>query len=178
MSLILKTDPKGIDVVINNLQNTLFTELTTEFGWTDYQSYPRAYKNPKDGSLIPENYDGSGDYKEVFYDDKFKATSFFLASDTSSLDRTSRQYSNTISAIFQVNLKELLPLITHRADEEMHRQVWLAITKSPQTYLLDSIVTGVDNVYSGLNLTQLQIDDMSDCHVVRFDFNITYEFEC
>ena len=177
MSLIVKTSPKGLDIVIDRIQNTLFTELTS-LGWTDYQSYPRVYKNPKDGSLIPEFYDGVSEYKEVFYDDQFKASSFFVTEDTRTLDRVTRQYEQTVSVIFQVNLKELFPSITHRADEEMHRQVWLSAEKIPQGYLIDNIVTGIANVYSGFNTENVKFDDMSDCHVVRFDFNIAYEFEC
>lgn len=177
MALIPKTDPKGVDIPIDRIQRLLFNKLTAE-GWDDYKSYHRVYKNPKDGGLVPEAYDGDKEYKEVLYNDGLNATSFFTADDNRVLDRASKEYSQTISAIFQVDLIKLFPAITHRADEEMHRLVFLALERNNWGYVIDNIVTGVNNVYSGFNTVQLNTDDMSECHVVRFDFNVTYNYKC
>ena len=63
MALIRKTNPRGIDVAIDKLQNYLFIELDN----ADYQSYPRAYKNTKNnGGVIPENYISENEFQNTY----------------------------------------------------------------------------------------------------------------
>ena len=183
MSLIQKISPVGIDTTINDVQVSLFNYLTTTAGWTKYESYHRAYKNPLGENTIPEVYVGDNEYKEVLFDDKFSATSFFLVEDnaSSSGDVGAEVFTQRISIILQVILSELYPAIPHRADAEMQDDVMKAFDQSPQE--VSNIIVGVDNVYSDLTLRnrlkeEVGLTDMSDFHVVRFDFEIEYEYDC
>ena len=124
MALVSKTDPKGIDISIGKLQNLLFTELDL----LSYESYPRVYKNPDiNGLTIPETYIATKDYKEVFFDDKFSLSSFWLVDDNRSIDEFA---TTTISVVFQVLLDELYPTVPHRADEEFIRDIYNILSRS------------------------------------------------
>lgn len=183
MATVLKTDPKGIDFIIDSLQKKTFTELTAVggIGWTDYESYHRAYKNPQSGSTIPEIYTTSGNYLEVLFDDTFSATSFVLSEDSrTKIDH--EVYAQDISIIFQAQLDKLYPSIDHRADEEMHADIVTAINAAGFQKDITEVTTGVSNVYSELSLTGdlsslVSLDDMSFFHVVKVDLTITYGFD-
>lgn len=181
MSLVLKTSPVGIDAVINRLQNAMYSYLTTEIGWTNYESYPRAYVNPKEGGTIPENYIGNGEYKEVLFDDKFNVTSFFISDESRDYSNDEGQFVQDVSIVFQGNLKKLYATIAHRADEEMHKDLYNSLLESVTESELTGMVTGIDNVYSALSLPdgfkdRIKLDDMSYFHVVKIDLSIPFDY--
>lgn len=178
MSLVKKTLPVGIDIVIDGLQEELYTGLTAK-GWTDYESYPRTYKNETKEGLIPETYTDKGEYKEVYFDDKFNATSFWIAEDVKTQDNDPR-FKVNIKVIFQVKLNKLYPTITHRADEEMHKDISSILGNS---YVVDryntKITTGIKKIYNDEGLISTKgFEDMSNYHVVKFDIGVDYAFAC
>ncbi len=175
MGLISKRDPIGIDYVVDVIQSGLYTELCKV--WTGYQSYPRSYKNPDGNNTIPEHYVGENEYVEVLLDDNHSVSSFFLTSDSRSADNF--VFEQSVSVIFQADLKELYPNITHRADEEMHKDITNAVESINQDESLVDLVTGVNNVYSELNLVGrlkelVKMDDMSNLHVVKISLLVHY----
>jgi len=170
MPLIRKTAPQGIDRIIDILQVKLFNELGWDTG-TVYESNHRAYKNETKDGIIPEIYKGSKEYREVYFDDKIDASSFFLVDDT----RTgNRAYTTTISIIFQLKLDEIFPNINHRADEEAHVQVQNVLEINPTSAKLSSLVVGLSNVYSGLLIDKLKETDMQPFHFFRIDMEVDY----
>ncbi|HDZ04836.1 hypothetical protein LCGC14_0370730 [marine sediment metagenome] len=178
MSLVLKDNPVLVDIQVNNLQKHLFTDLTTKASWTDYQSYPRVYVNVNGLDIIPEHYLESNEYEDVFFDDSFNVSSFFLVNPTREYDANS--FTSEISIVFQGKLDQLYPGVLHRADEEMHNDIFLAINRSDAMFELESFVTGRDNVYTGLTLSaelseRISQDDMSDFHFVRFNLSVEYD---
>ena len=180
MSLVQKISPVGIDTSINIIQEQLYNHLTTKSLWTKYESYPRAYKNPLGENTIPGVAISDTEYKEVLFDDKFKATSFFLIEDNAGSNGD--VFTQNVSIIFQGILTELYPLITaHRADAEMLDDIMKAFEKS--RYTVTNIITGVDNVYSDLDLRNklkehINLTDMSQFHVLRLDFEVQYTYDC
>lgn len=184
MSLVSKISPVGIDKAVDTVQSKLYSYLTTTASWTDYESYPRAYKNPKGSDIIPEIYVGDNEYIEALFDDKFTATSFFLVDDNVTNNNGAGDeavYTQGVSIIFQVNLVELYPLIPHRADAEMHDDVFKAFNSFDLE--VDGFSVGIDNVYSDVSLSGLlksniELTDLSDCHFVKFDVNINYLYNC
>ena len=111
MAIVSKTVPKGVDSVIEAIQQYLYPNLIGE-GWTNYECYPRANKNVKTDSLIPEVSEDQKNYVEVLMNDKFQATSFFLVDDNVPFDNEERLFVQNVSLIFQVNLVDLFPSIT------------------------------------------------------------------
>lgn len=172
MPLIRKILPVGIDRIIDSIQVTLFNKL----GWDSlpsvtYESNHRAYKNETEGGIIPEIYDGVKEYREVYFDDTVSANSFFLVDDSRTGDKL---YTIIVSIIFQIKLDKIFPNITHRADEEAHKQV-LDVLERTTLVKINSLQTGIANVYSGLLVVQSKLDNMQPFHVFRVDMDVNYE---
>jgi len=183
--LTLKDKPVGIDTVINNINNLVFNDL----GWIDgvefpvnYNAYHRALKNPRNGGLIPEVYllddtTRRGEYSEVLYDDTLDASSFFYVDNSIDTIDNGRLFDTTLSMVFQVNLDVVADNIKHRGDAEIHRVVVNAINKGIYGKV-SSVVTGIDNVYSEFDQSQIEFTDMHPFHCFRVDIDVTYQFDC
>lgn len=174
MPLIQKISPVGIDRIIDSIQVVLYNKLGWDTG-TVYEANSRANKTPgkldgKEG-LIPEVYDGKKQYREVYFNDTVDANSFFLVDDTRTGDKL---YTIIVSIIFQLKLDKIFPLITHRADEEAHKQV-LDVLERTTLVKINSLQTGIANVYSGLLVDQSKFDNMQPFHVFKVDIDVNYE---
>lgn len=176
MQLVHKENPVGVDAVIDKLQRDLFIELTVRFGWRDYDSYPRAYRNRKEGDTIPEVYTSNGDYKEVLFNDKETVTSFFLTDDKRTYEQGNSVFTQWVSIIFQANLAKLFPDIQHRADEEMIDNIFKALKNKNWEGKFVEVITGVDKVYESLKLSydKKNFDDMGNFSIARFNFKMLY----
>jgi len=170
--MIRKTNPLGIDVIIDKMQVYFDKKLLLTF--PDWENNHRAYKNPLKNGLIPEVYTANGEYREVFFNDNFVMTSFFLVGD----ERSYRDGLSTvkISLIVQTNLSLALQDISHRADEELISTFSDVIKQSIWAKNFANTITGIDNVYSEFDKSKIKYDDMSNFHVVRFDFvDVSYD---
>lgn len=187
MALIRKTSPVGIDIPIDRLQDLLYNGFgvnISALSWVTaengYQSYHRAYRNEDnqdEAGQIVEAYDGTNEYIDVFYSDNFSASSFFLTDENIGTD--GHLYNTDISIIFQLNLAETYPNITHRADEEAHREVLLMLENAPwPAYSITGLITGIDNVYAALNLDKIRYTDMHPRHAFMVNMNVEYEYNC
>jgi hypothetical protein len=172
MNLTTKIAPKGIDVVIDEIQNHLNTYIT----WSDFNCYPRIYKEETQQGVKPMVYTSSGDYEEVFYNDTLNGSCFFYHEDTrSAVDGYFNDVS--LSIVFQLDLDALYPTITHRADEEAHNTVLVALQKLPQNKIV-GLVTGYNNVYSEFESSLVKYDDISNYHCFRIDLKCIVNNVC
>jgi len=185
--LTLKEKSVGIDTVINNINWLVYNE----FGWksddpyfpVNYTAYHRALKNPRNGGLVPEIYKinqnrfEKGEYSEVLYDDTLCASSFFYVDDNQTPVDNGRLFNTTLSMVFQVNLNKVAENIKHRGDSEIHRIAVNAINKSLYGNV-SGLVTGISNVYSEFDQSQIQFTDMHPFHCFRVDIDVNYEFGC
>lgn len=176
MSLILKTNAVGIDAEIDRLQNRLFDLLSDDI--VNWDCNHRIYEIPKDGKMTPHRYKSNDEYDEVFMNDNFACTSFFMVGSESDVSDGNPRFD--VSIIFQTLLNKVFPDIVHRADEEMKSLVYNAINKTVYRDQLVKITTGIDGVYREFDKSQIELNDMSKYHVMRFDFkNIGYSpLEC
>ena len=117
MALIQKNNPINEDDIIAEIQVQLYNDLLAK-GITNYESYERVYLL----NGVPELYIGNGNYKEVYFDDRFYLTSFFLLGNTKTINEMG-DYEAPLSVIFQANLDKLLRTVTHSADAELHDMV-------------------------------------------------------
>jgi hypothetical protein len=183
--LILKESPVGIDTVINNINNLVFTELdwlSTNDNPINYTAYHRALKNPRNGGIVPEVYEidegtRSGEYTEALYDDRLNASSFFYVEDTQTPIDNGRLFNTTVSMVFQVNLDVVADNVKHRGDAEIHRVVVNAINKGIYGKV-SGVVTGIPNVYSEFDQSQIEFTDMHPFHCFRVDIDVSYAFDC
>lgn len=184
MAIQSKINRDGIDVVIEQLQQSTFPRLLGFWdGATTYISYPRANKVYKNDNIIPEVSLDKKDYREVLYDDKVFVTSFFIVDDTRIYNDETRQFKHTISMIFQADLVKLYGN-TNRADEEFNMDV-IRVLKKENLYIVGDITLadGVDSVYSDLSITgtlkdKLKLTDMSQRHLLRVTFDVLYRDDC
>lgn len=180
MALVQKIDPVGVDVFIDTIQKNIFNHLTTTAGWTNYESFHRAYKNPSQGNVIPEIYTKDGEYVEVLLNDEFIVTSFFLTDDQKPIgDEIIEQ---DVSIIFQADIVKLFPSIEHRADEEFAQDIYIALKDhSFVSFKIKEIITGIKNVYNSINIGALENsvnwDDISNLHVLKITFTIRYFYD-
>jgi hypothetical protein len=184
--LVLKDNPVGIDTVINNINFLVYNELdwlsTDTENPVDYNAYHRALKNPKNGGLVPEVYEidtvtRQGEYTEALYDDNLGASSFFYVEDNQTPIDNGRLFTTTLSMVFQVNLDKVADNIKHRGDAEIHRVVVNAINEGIYGKA-SGVVTGIPNVYSEFDQSQIEFTDMHPFHCFRVDIDVSYQFDC
>jgi hypothetical protein len=180
--LITKSNPVGVDAAIQRLQTKLHTYLVDKWTITtsaDYECYGRCYRNKKDTGYIAEVFTTGKDYKEVYWNDTLKAISFFGASDK--VDSKRGMIEQGVHLVFFVNATKLKPAITHRADEEVRKDVaefFSGLSKEGFQYM--GYETGVENVlkeYPGTrtssNVAKL---DMQPVHSFRINLKGLYQY--
>lgn len=164
MSLNRYTLPQGLDRQIDNLQVKLYNYLN----WSNHDSYPRVYMN---GEKL-EYCINSKDYKDVLFNDKVAASSFFVLKKNEPVIGTF--HKATMAVIFQVNLKTLKPSVTAKIpDEDLINEVLITLNYLP-SFDLKEVKKGVNDVYSDLGITLDKRNEMSNWSVFRFDFETTY----
>lgn len=175
--IVLKPSPVGVDVMVNVIQNALYKAKVTNGAWTNYKSYHRAYKNETSEGIRPEVFTGSGnEYRDVFNNDDFTATSFFLISDETEI--SDGMYTADISIIFQVNLDLLYPSSVLRFDEEFKNEIDGVLKKLDGRFSFDKTIDSIDGVYAGLDTSKVNWDNMDKFHVVRFELTANYQHQC
>ena len=174
-----RINPVGIDKPINNFLDYLYSRVKIEGVLvTDWEAYDRVYKTQKNGGLVPEYFTGGVDYKEVFYDDRFSMTSFFVADDT--IETEGGDAIQEVSLIVQANLSDLYPSIAHRADEEI-RNLFMFLSQNyynADLFTFNNVETGIANVYREFVQRDIKLDDMSKKHDFRLNYTVKYTPEC
>lgn len=169
--LYTRLNPTGVDTPIQKAQKLLHDRLNTLWG-VDLNAYGRAYLKKSGDNTFPEVYVGGIDYKNVLGldDNRF----FFIQSDTATKINNT-WYETNVSIYFIVNLKELKPLINHRADEEVHNDVDYLLSK---TGFYDiSLETGIDKFIADFNITDgdnFHTADVEPNHVFKFNCTVRY----
>lgn len=176
--IVAKTNPVGVDREIDRLQRSLDAKI--DLG--NWEIYGRANINPKGDVLIPEVYIGNGfEAKEVFFDDNFDTTSFFLSDSRIEMLAGGYKSKRLISLIIQTKILKVFGSaprdVPHRGDEELINEMLLILQKHPGIEML-SIDTGIRDVYKEFDTEKIKYTDMSDFNVVRFNFNMTYTATC
>lgn len=179
MALVQKLNPVGVDRQIASFQAYLWSRvLVGGVSIAEWESYDRAYKNPRKGGLIPKFFTGGKDYKEVFYSDKFKMTSFFVAEDI--VIMSGGDAVQGVSLIVQANIKEIYPAILHRADEEL-RNLFMSLSLSyyaGDSFMFNDVEMGIDNVYREFTQNDIKLEDMSEKHCFRLNYTVRYTPNC
>jgi hypothetical protein len=170
------TNPKGIDLPIQQMQNLFVKHLWPSINATKKGYYHRVFRNNRRGEQIPEIYVGNGEYKDVLFDDFLSAQIWFdVAERTDSL--SSGQIVRDCGVVVIVNLNEIYPSLTHRCEEEVHFDVMRVLNRMPKVFEQTGITTGMA-AFGNFNTTPLKHADMNPWHVFRFDCKIHYSLNC
>ena len=184
--LIIKTNPVGIDVYIQNLQTRIHNDLKTEFGFTgdatEYEAYGRAYRNKKVNGYTAEVFTGNLEYKEVYWNDQLKVLSFFGIGNN--VKRGLKSEAEVHFVLF-ADLQKLAmedktgATISHRADEELRQLVTSIIGRYSDGFTLLSTDTGIENVlreYPGsIRDERLKYVDMHPVHCFRLNLKLLFD---
>jgi len=174
--IITKINPVGIDKKIDTFQKLMYSSLTKTWNTTNYNCYPRCYRNQSKDGYVAELFTGGVDYKEVYMDDTVSATSFFgLGQEAQVVDG---QKVANVHLIFSVNLNEIKPG-TQRNDEEVKIDVETIIQTLGLSHgwQLTKETTGIDkilNEYQG-SKKALGYTDMHPFFWFRYDMNVYYD---
>lgn len=174
---ISRSNIKGIDEHIDKLQSLINSKLITAWSIADdtYKCYPRCYRNAEDNGYIAENYEGAGEYKEVYLDDTLKAISFFGIGNNIPAGAESKA---EIHLVFFVNIDKVKPG-SDRRDEEVRLDVYKILNRELFGFQVKGIITGLENVlreYPGSRRDdRLKNVDMHPFHCFRFDLELTYQ---
>lgn len=183
--LITKTNPVGIDVVIQQLQIKLHAELIAAWNLVNpdqYECYGRCYRNKTDDGYIAEVYTSDNNYKEVYWNDSLTAISFFGMSGSV---KNGIKSEADVHLVFFVNLAKLAlkdrqnNLITHRADEEVRKTVSTIIGKYSFGFNFQSTELWLENVlreYPGSRRDKrLNAVDMHPVHCFRINLKLLFD---
>lgn len=187
--LITKTNPVGLDLQIQKLQQSMHTVLIGSDGFNlsdpaKYKSYGRCYRNKKGTGYVAENYEGAGEYSELYWDDSLTAVSFFGLSGQIRNDKTGLSSADVHFVMFADLDKLALKdkdgnAIAHRADAELRWLVIDAIGKFSYGFTYDSTELWIENVlkeYPGsYRDDRLKAVDMHPVHCFRVNLKIIFD---
>jgi hypothetical protein len=173
--LVTKSNPAGVDWIIQSVQTRLHDALLQKWGITSdqYQCYGRCYRNKTDSGFVAQWFTGGIDYREAFWDDNLSAVSFFGESDKVEIEKGLAKAP--VHLVMFVNLSKIKPLIAHRADEEVRVDALQILSQISE---VQSVETGMDNVlreYPGTRKTELAVrGDMHPVSCFRINLLLNY----
>lgn len=172
MALIQKISPVGLDTRIDDFQVHLFNAL----GFPNWECFPRVYMNETEKGLVPEYYEGDKEYTDTLFDDRVDLRSFFFQ--YSSVTPTENYFKECdVALICQMNLPNLFPSVSHRADAEFDNLVYSAIHSFDMETHFRWLSTehGIDRIYREFDKTKITYTDMSHRYNVRYNFRARFE---
>lgn len=175
--IIKKDKPAGVDKLIQVYQQFLYDQLQKVWNIqaADYTSYGRVYRNQTADGYTPEAYTGTNEYKDSFFDDTVKCSSFWGLGES---QRYNGGLVSPVFLIFQVRIDQLKPAIAWRGDEEVRVDVENLCKTGRFGFMFSGVETGIDNVFrefSGWKKKEgVKYRDTHPWHCFRLNFNITY----
>lgn len=171
------TNPKGIDLPIQEMQQLFEANLWTDIPANKKEFNHRAWRNLRNGFLIPEvQIDDTSEYREVKFQDNLTVLSWFdVSPSTDSMD--GEQVIQEVGIFFAVNLEELYPSLSHRAVEESHADVRKVLKKRSSEFNVLGITTGIE-AYGDFDTANLKHPDMQPFHVFKYNCNVSFTLNC
>lgn len=168
MTIYAKANPVGLDAKIHRVQQKLSDWLE----WENIDIYGRLYveKNDKN-EKVALAYLSSGEYSEIFFDDKKAAVFGFFVSDT----RNGVNMTEVpVELVCSCNLNALYDT-TERMDEEVLTEVSRIIKFITLRPNERNIKTGLDNVFSRIDTNRIRFRDMHPWFNFSIGFDLVYK---
>jgi len=182
MSLIQRTTTVGLDSEIDRAQQRLYNKLNPVWGG-DWSCFPRIYKNKRvdnDGQeyFVPEYLDGIKEYTtDTLFNDRVDVTSFFLEGDNIVVSGDGRVLESDVSLIFSCLIDNIYSS-SEKMDMKMRADILSVINKFLYSWELENVYITVDEVYREFRKEDLNFSDLSNRHLLRFDFKVKYSLNC
>lgn len=168
MTVHAKANPVGLDRQLYKIQQKL-----DAINWNNIEVYGKMYVNKSGNDTIAEAYVASGEYKEVFIDDRETAVfGFFVGDNRSGLN----MIRVPVELVCSCRLDKIYDS-TERKDEEALLTVHKIIKK--HTFLANEgeIRTGLENVFSRVSTERLKFRDMQPWFNFSIGFDVIYKNE-
>lgn len=176
-----RTNPSGIDLVIDKVQRELYDLLTTKYDGKSIKGFSRAYKNPREKGFVPEVFvsGSNGEYADVYFDDSVDLMFLFLEKDDhSTKDET--VFSTEVKIVFMMDLQRLLQDNPEenpqdRADENVREDIVpLLELISDNGFDIIGVEKGIRNVFRGYDTESIQFQDMQPNHIFAVKTTMYY----
>ena len=168
--VIRKTNPVGLDVVIDKIQ----TALENNLDWANLLTiYPRCYVNIREfegnRERTIEHYENGQDYTNLIHAENNKC---FFVETSNATPRDAVRFNTTLELFFTLELPVIKADVMHRADAEVHADV-LNELKKLQEVTVNELVTGINDVYSGFPYRDT--DDQQPYHCFKVQMEVYYD---
>jgi len=165
MANYTKTNPVGLDLVVDVIQKKLYSKLSLLWN-VKLEGYPRCYEIKRSKKTTIEHYIGKGEYKSLISSDENKF--FFIVKDN--IRQVSfTTYNAVIELFFIVNVQDCKPSIKHRADEEVRSDVISVLSTIGVADALKTIIIDTASVFRGYDYELLNDMHPHDCFKVIFE---------
>lgn len=165
----VQTNPVGIDVSIQNIQNFIDSKI----GWKNFDVFGRIYRiNEKPHAFIKNN-----EYRELFTDDRKNASVYFIV-DEKHNTKDGISFEVGVKIVFLVNLKLISGQSDTRPDSLVQKQAIDVVRKVKMFHFNDGLETGIANVFKGFKIDGLENIDMNPFHVFSLNGQIVYNEKC
>lgn len=162
----LKTNPKGLDVIIYGVQKKLYDKLSVMWDNVELFGYDRCYVNNKNNVKTIDYYISDNEYKNLVVAEENK---FFFTAENEILNVGINYYETKIDLYFILNISEIKPNILHRADEEVRQDV-LNVLQTMKDVSIEKVTTNIDNIFSKYFFNQ--ITDLEPYHCFKISLNV------
>jgi len=176
MANLLKTNPIGLDAIIDQIQKKVY-ELGGATKWnTTLQGYPRCYimQNESKQKTIEAFLEGKDFSGTLIFSEGNK---FFFVAPNDIVKESGNYYTTELEMFVIVNLEECKPSIAHRADEEVRADVLNMLNQIPAVKV-QKVVINIDRVFNRYNSRISQsyeyeyTDDMQPYHCFKVEMAV------
>ena len=172
----LLDDTLGIDTAIQNAQIKLYDTLSIRWAGKEIDGYGRIH-NMDD---VPKWFNITTlDYEDVYLNDKVDANFSFITSSTSDTE-DGYVFNNDTKIVVTVNLETIFDDGTGRQDERVHRDLLEALRTMKRAGVIseiESVETGIENVFRGFNQDMIKFDDLQPFHVFCINVTLAYSLK-
>jgi hypothetical protein len=167
----------GIDTKIKFIQDALHGHL----GFSNVDFYGRVQKslNKDSKTFIPEVHVSKTERKEVYYDDKNApgGNVFFVEEDDKHTTKDGIVFVAKVKIVFMLNLDQLYPNATNRADTEIQDHC-LKLVRKLRVLGITAVEKGLSNVLKGFNIENVKLHDMQPYHTFSINGELKYMLNC
>ena len=166
MAIHLKTNPVGIDKVIDRIQKLVHDPIVADWGETDV--YGRVYKVQKKDKVELQRYVGNNEYKPMLTSEGNKV--FFIQGDSPDVN-----LGNANNDLWMVSIMKI-DSTTEREDEEAHEVVLTTLSSHflknviGIEYGMENLRRVVEDSFSG----NFKYSDIHPYHVFMVKMNVQY----
>lgn len=162
----VKTNPVGLDIVIDKVQKKLYDKLTTLWN-VKLEGYPRCYEVKRDKKTTIEHFVSKNEYVSLIHSDNNK---FFFTVKKDVTQNSFTTYDAEIEVYFILNIKDCKASIEHRADEEVRLDVINVLSTIGYVEVTKKITTDITSVFQGYDYKL--VNDMHPHHCFKVTFEV------